>query len=652
MKRGRQRWQDSYIVRFFVYITNLVYSAIEVGLLGRLFTSYQTSDRLFRTSLFGRAAKAIRIGNSRVYRTVRRNVALAMNRSWLNRFFSGLIYRFCCYSMRTFGAFCVTAGAYSAIMYWLLSVVWQSNSVETSQLFGAASLLVIGILMLFSDTSLGYAISHGLFYNKLLAPLFGVPEETLRTIEKEGKQGYAIAIPLGMVIGAVTALTSPFYLLAGLIAFLLIYLVLSVPEAGVVLVLLVLPFVGFWQNGERWLLFAAALPMISYLGKLLRGKRAFHLEVQDVPVLLMLLFFLLSGISVAGRSAWSVVLPAVLLVGFYFLVVNVIATPSWSRRCRQALVVSAMLSSLVGIVQYLLAVLQTGVLTLSVHSASVHAGFADQTTFAYFLVIAFPFALITFATSTHTDRIWSGFALAAIVAVGVLTWVHSAMISMIVMLLLFLLLFERFSFPFILVGTSLFTTVIATLSAPNKERFLGALRSNSGVAVSRTLSAGDLVGRIFFEKGSGLFARGAGISRLFFGLGSGGIERFCALYTSVPPQEVAASLNFWFYLLIENGVAGVLLPIAFFFLFYQSCFSTMRYGTDRTVRLCSMAGVVMLTGVLIMSIFRYAWYDPAALLVFFAAAAVISAAERHERFRRVTGEFMEDGNRAELEYYG
>ena len=63
----------------------------------------------------------------------------------------------------------------------------------------------------------------------------------------------------------------------------------------------------------------------------------------------------------------------------------------------------------------------------------------------------------------------------------------------------------------------------------------------------------------------------------------------------------------------------------------------------------------MVVGVLILSLFRYAWYDPAALLSFFLVTAMITAAARHERAAAMTVEHDEEKHedRAfEVEYYG
>jgi hypothetical protein len=126
------------------------------------------------------------------------------------------------------------------------------------------------------------------------------------------------------------------------------------------------------------------------------------------------------------------------------------------------------------------------------------------------------------------------------------------------------------------------------------------------------------------------------------------------LYTSTDPTVVAISLNFWLYRLLEGGVLGVLLPAAFFFLFYQNCFSLLRSITDKRNRFSAITGIVMATGVLVLSVFRYAWYDPAALLLFFVATAMIAADARYARAQapQRDNSAMSNSNAFETEYYG
>jgi hypothetical protein len=342
-------------------------------------------------------------------------------------------------------------------------------------------------------------------------------------------------------------------------------------------------------------------------------------------------------------------------VGFYFLVVNVIATPRWMDRCRVGLIVSATAASLLSIVQFIYAAaLTANGAPMPILGGYVYAGFADHTTFAYFLTLAFPFTLSAFIGAKKQYRLLAGFAMITVVAACVLTWVQSAWIAMLVMLLAFLLLYTKNAFPFVLLGGALTPALIAVLPDPARKGLLSALRTDSGVAIARSSGAGRLAADVFFENGSGIFARGAGFSRLLFGLGNGGIEQFCMLYTSTDPTVVATSLNFWLYRLLEGGVLGVLLPAAFFFLFYQNCFSLLRSITDKRNRFSAITGIVMATGVLVLSMFRYAWYDPAALLLFFVATAMIAADARYARAQapQRDNSAMSNSNAFETEYYG
>ncbi len=652
MKReSRHGWRSSYIVRLFAFVTQFVYSVISEGFLGRVFTSYKAVNEKFLASRIGsrphrRRSKGVRV-------TLRRNVATAMNRSLILRGGSALIQGLYRCSLRTIGLFLSTAGLYAALMYWLLSVIWGNDLVGAMSLFGGLSLLLVGVPMLFSDMSLGHALAKGAFFGKLMAAVFGVSDYVLRDIDRQGRNRYAVAVSLGMVVGAVSALISPFYLLAGAIGALVVLLVLSVPEAGVMLLIVFLPFAGFLPNGREWLIAAAVLPLVSYLGKLLRGNRSFHIELQDLPVAVMAVLFLLSGISIAQGGVWHTALTGALMACVYLFIVNVIATPRWLDRCRISLLVSATAAALLGGVQFIIAVVTGGWSSFAELGAAVHAGFADRTTFAYFLTLAFPFTLSAFVSVNRKYRFPAGFAMLTVAGAVLLTWVQSAMIAVVAMVLIFLLLHDRRTFPFVLVGTGLLPVVLAIL--PNRARtaLFAALRENSGTAIARSLSAGSFAGQVFFENGVGLFDRSAGLARFFFGLGCGGIEQVCALYTTLPPAMISRSLNFWLYRMLEGGLLGVLVPAAFFFLLYQNGFSMLRCKVPKEHRFSAISGIVMTSGLLILSIFRYAWYDPAALAFFFIAAAIVAADARYARFRcPEEAPLPKDGSVAEFDYYG
>ena len=643
----------SYILRFFTLFTRFVYAALGVGLLGRIFTSYAAVERKFRASVTGHVVHARERRNGKMYRAMRRNMALAMDQSLLSRGSAALIRRICGCGLRTLGLFLVTAGAYSSVMYWLFSVIWKSDTVGVMNLFCGLVMLLLGFLLLLSDLSIGYAVQSSVFFKKILVGVLGISEDALQDVEKTGKQAYVLAVPLGMVLGALGALVSPYYLIAACIALLLFWLVLSVPEAGVMLMILFLPFADLLPQSDLWLMLLMCVPIASYLIKLMRGNRAVHVEVQDMPAVMMAVLFVLSGVSVVGDSAWRGALLSALCVAFGFMAVNVIATPSWLERCRAGLIVSATCAALLGIFQFVFAAATATEFSIAVLGAHVHAGFADRTTLAYFLVLALPFILAAFLSTKKMYRLFAGFALVSVISAVALTWVQSAWVATVLMIVAFLLLHERRTFPFLLVGGGLLPFVLWIMPVALRTRLLGFLHTDSGAALAMNVNAAGVAGRIFFEHGSGLFGFAAGIMRLLFGLGYGGIEQFCMLYTVTDPTQLSGAMNFWLYRLLEGGVLGVLLPAAFLFLLCQNCFSLLATVKNREVQISAMSGVVLVVGVLILSFFRYAWYDPAALLAFFLAVAVVSATARYERSRMAHDEEeKQDENVIEVEYYG
>jgi hypothetical protein len=645
--------KGSYILRFFTLLTRFVYAALGVGLLGRIFTSYSAVERKFRASCTGHVVHARERRNGKMYRALRRNVALAMDQSLISRGSASLIRRICSCGLRTVGLFFVTTGTYSAVMYWLFSVIWKSNVVGIWNLLCGLVLLLLGFLLLLSEQSLGYALQKSMFFKRILVGVLGVSEDALKDVEKTGKQSYVLAVPLGMVVGALGALVTPFYLITACAVLLLFTLVLSVPEAGVILMILFLPFADLLPQSELWMMLLMGVPIASYLLKLMRGNRAVHVEVQDLPAVLMAVLFVLSGVSVAGQSAWRGALLSALCVAFGFMAVNVIATPQWLDRCRAGMIVSATCAALLGIFQFVFAAVSAAEFSFSALGAFVHAGFADRTTLAYCLAVSLPFILGAFLSFKKKYRLLVGFALVSVLASLALTWVQSAWIAAAVMIVAFLLLHERRIFPFALVGGALLPFVLWLMPHTVRARLLDLLRADSSAVLAMNANAGHVAAQIFFERGNGVFGFVAGLMRLFFGLGHGGIEQFYMLYTVTDPTVLSGAMNFWLYRLLEGGVLGVLLPAAFLFLMCQNCFSLLTSTKSREAQISAMTGIVLVVGVLILSVFRYAWYDPAALLAFFLAAAIICATARHERgCVPHEDEEEKDENVIEMEYYG
>ena len=367
-----------------------------------------------------------------------------------------------------------------------------------------------------------------------------------------------------------------------------------------------------------------------------------------------LLFTLFLSVSAADGTFRSV-LSAVLLMALYFPAVNTFSTPHWLLRARWSVLLSATGAALLGITQFTVAAVLlfqgAGGATMAELGSAVRAGFSDNGAFAYFMVLALPFAFHAFLRAKKSYRLPAGFACVAIVVASALCWVQSAWIALAVEIVIMTVLYNRHALPYILMGGALTPGVYFLLPSVLRRRFVHLMSQTADVSSLRTDVATELAGRILFENEGGFFGRAAGMLRMLFGLGQNGLEAICVLYTASPAKEVTGSFNFFLYRLLEGGLLGVLLPCVLFFLVLQNCFSLMRNARDAGSAVAPMASVSLICGVLTIGLFRYSWHDPAAFLLFFLAIALIGADARNRRGREyASSEILQNESRASIDY--
>ncbi len=632
------------IGRFFAFLTDRVYHAVAAGPLGRVFGGYERADLYFHSTAMVRLSHPPR----RRYRktTLRGRIAAAMDRSVLRRSAYALADGFLRCSLRTVGAFFLTGGIYSALISLLVAVVWRESAPNGFYLFLALGITLFGGMLLFSDRSVGYAIHKGRLTGAVLHSSLGVSSEPMRDIPEKGKGLYAVAVPLGMLFGSITAFTGPVYPSLALLLLALTLVILSTPEAGILLSLVAAPFMGLLPNATLWIALLAVFSGLGYLGKLLRGTRAFRMEIQDFSVLLLLIATLLAGVSAAGGSAVHGAVLSALLILVYFPAVNILSTPVWLLRCRWGLLFSATVTALVGIVQFVLALISAvqgvGGFTMDSLGGAVRAGFSDNAVFGYFMVLSFPFALHAFLRSKNAlHRTTAGLSCVAVLTAAVLTWAQSAWLALIVEILVLALLCKRKSFPYILIGLLLLPIVLAVLPYTYRAALFAFFASGD------ITTGSALASKVLFAGGDGFFSGGTGLLRLLFGFGAGGLERVSALYGVTGTQ----GLSFWWTRLFEGGVLGVLLPAGFFFFLVQNCFSCLPHDSKTQSTVAPASGIAMVAGVLLLALFDDAWRDPTALWLFFLLCAIITADLRYRRALHVRTESVTQGaSFAQMEY--
>ncbi len=640
------------IAHYIDRYAKLLYHLIAVGIFGRILTAYGASDRLFAGSrLARRRSTGLRAG---ARRGGRRTLAYVMERNVLQRVTRRLVDTVCLYNMRTLGVFFVTMGAFTLMMYFLSALVWEGRDAVAAAFVVGTAGVTIGIPMLFSDRSFGYLLRRGAFFWFVLTMTLGISDNALRDVEPKGRSGMLVALPFGVLAGLVFSFLNPVYVLVVLVLILFTALVLSVPESGVLLLLFVLPLSGFMTHGRELTFFLFFLLFVGYLIKWICGNRTFRLEVQDYPVLLLLVIFLFSGISAAGSEARISALFCVVALVAYFLAVNMMATPGWLVRGRVALSASGALTAVIGVVQFIVAAVKTAPGTdMATLGRSVKAGFSSHVSFAWFLVVAFAFLFPSLWEFTKKQR-WLGIAACVLMLGGaVLCGVQSAPAALALIMLTFALLYHHRALPITLFAAGVVFAVTAMLPTALSGRFLALLREPDRLAERRAATA-RVLSRIFFGNGGGVFDQGHGVRRFLFGMGRGGLTMIYPAFTDTGTAFEPAVCNFFMGFVAEFGVLALIVPLSLFFLLLQNCFTALAAAgaRDEARPAAAFAGIGLTVASLLYACFHYTWADPAALALLLVALALICASLRYERARTapVDPQETEDGKKAELDY--
>ena len=380
----------SRISRVRTRAAKLFYRIFAIGFFVRLFTSFDAvSRKMADVSLKIGKKKSRRYGRKKSL-TARRAMACAMENNIFSFVFGRLVRLTCRTKTRLIGLLMLIPGFFSGAFFFLDTFLLHWGYTDWISPVVGTVLTIAGMMLLPSEHSFGYDFYHSAFFRAVLAGAAGISEDYLREVPQNGAGHLYVILPVSFLLGALGILLRPLVLCFVVLEILLVMLILSVPETGVLFFILLLPFAGFLPNGSFFLLAFLALSVIGYIGKLLRGNRALHMDLQDFAVLLLTLMMVFSLFSLWEGKSLSGMLFTLCLTAAYFLISNVMQTTRWFIRCHAAFLVSASAAALAGVWQFFRA---GGLSDFDGAFGYVRAGFSGSVPFAYFMVLALAFSL-------------------------------------------------------------------------------------------------------------------------------------------------------------------------------------------------------------------------------------------------------------------
>ena len=612
----KKRCRTSLFISMLMRLVNAVYDCLRDGLFGRLMLSYPAQERAFRNGIIGnffskRGTVAFWL------RRFRLRLAEFFERSVLLGF--GLKkagYLLGC-SLRVYGIFFLTFGVYTILVHYIKFFAFANMVQDATTLALGIVFIVLALPMIGSRHSVAELLHKGLLLHLLLIDVFGIPEEKfeIARVPKGGK--YNVALFLGMFLGILTFLIPPQYLILFVLSLLVVALVMSYPEVGVLVLIALMPFGVFSGEAFHALEFGIAMTAVAYLGKLIRGKRVIRFYLIDVLVMLFGVLLWLSGaVSVGGEESARQAGQMCLYLLMYLMVVNLIRTPAWLHRAVLAGVGSATLIAGIAILRDLNGEGGGGLAVGNISFDWIQGMevFSSSNSIAAYLVLFLPLILAIMITAVDGKSRLVALGCTIIFAtVLISTRLDGAWLSAIAAIMLFFLIYSR--------KTVCWITLFG-LTIPIWMYFVPSHVWN------RLFDIADLSDPVIYQRISGWRGTVALLRNHLFGgigFGSAAFQEMYPSYSESGLARIESANQLYLSLLCSFGLFGLVVFLIVITVFAQYCFSYIGNASENYSRTFVAAGFSGVLGALIMGYGYDIWQNKIVFLTFFTVFALTCA---------------------------
>ncbi len=250
---------------------------------------------------------------------------------------------------RSYGCFLLSFGI-SALLLNLGDVYFtEQTNVSIATLIMCAALTLLSIPLLVFERPMCIALQDFPLTDKLLFDFLSI-KRMRRNVSHVGVHPIA-ALVIGLIPATLSFLFSMELVFLALIMIIVVNVAFATPEFSMILSLLFVPYLLYLEPTG---LFAALLSLVTFLSfvvKVILGKRVFNLSISDVLFFLFMLSVLVFGLA-SGAEAKSVLITCAALLG-YFPISNLIVNRRLAECAKSAIVISAIPIAITALVQFI-----------------------------------------------------------------------------------------------------------------------------------------------------------------------------------------------------------------------------------------------------------------------------------------------------------
>ncbi len=270
-------------------------------------------------------------------------------------------------SARAYGAIMLSFGLLSLILYFL--GIYPDRGMVTPII--ALSFSVLAIPFLLSDKSLPYILQRYSLTDFIIFDFLGI-KRTNKADQNQNVPAFA-AILIGVALSLMGCLVPLWQVVTVVGIAIFVYISFVSPEFVFFVSFLVLPYSSLVPRSEIIFPCIVGLALLSFVRKVLYGKRVINLEKYDLCIGLFLFMILISGIFLKGVSSFSRSVEMVIMAAGYMLAGNIIANRRLADRIINSLIFTSTIPAIISIVQLAVAFWKAASLSISVDGVLARA---------------------------------------------------------------------------------------------------------------------------------------------------------------------------------------------------------------------------------------------------------------------------------------
>lgn len=404
------------------------------------FEDYNKLESKCKNSFFAKKLSALSVVKFKLI-SFKMTCAKQAQESVIIAFFKRIFIELLSAPLRSYGVFLMSYGLFTV----LLSVSKNIEKIMTLQysdsfIFGAVMVVVSFFLIPVKKKSICTALRDSRLLSYILKDVF--LSDFINNDYYTTKPTSGFFFILGLAFGTVSYFTSP--LLIGFVLFLaiILYMIFSKPENGLLLICLLLPFLS-----SKILVFLIMATALSVLSKTIRGKRSFYLNVCSGVLILFALITLSAGLfSYDSTDVMSSISPHLISLLLGILTISLVRSSRLAERCYRLISVSAVAAAVYGFYDCIAIYIRyrdfSGILS-SIFNSGMTSSFSNSDYFGAYLVCTLPILFLHFKNNTKLLTVLSMCLLSVCL---VLSNSYYAILSLILAFLITMLVFSKHGF--------------------------------------------------------------------------------------------------------------------------------------------------------------------------------------------------------------